>query len=112
LPDNVDAIYLGVGGTDAINFLNQYQQPVARPKLIGGTIMADQTVLSSKGQAKDALVGTPTVGSDSPTITRRRNGQATSRPIRTRSRRPEVPPRRRCSASATMWQRTGHDRSG
>ena len=27
LPDDVDAIYLGVGGTDAINFLNQYIKP-------------------------------------------------------------------------------------
>ena len=26
LPDDVDAIYLGLGGADAINFLNQYQQ--------------------------------------------------------------------------------------
>ena len=62
LPDNVDAIYLGVGGTDAINFLNQYQQAGGKANLIGGTIMADQTVLSSKGKAKDALVGTPTSG--------------------------------------------------
>jgi ABC-type branched-subunit amino acid transport system substrate-binding protein len=62
LPDNVDAIYLGVGGTDAINFLNQYQQAGGKLKLIGGTIMADQTVLSSKGKAKEALIGTPTSG--------------------------------------------------
>ncbi len=62
LPDNVDAIYLGVGGTDAINFLNQYQQAGGKAKLIGGSIMADSTVLSSKGKAKDALVGTPTSG--------------------------------------------------
>jgi ABC-type branched-subunit amino acid transport system substrate-binding protein len=62
LPDNVDAIYLGVGGTDAINFLNQYQQAGGKAKLIGGSIMADPTVLSSKGQAKDALIGTPTSG--------------------------------------------------
>jgi len=62
LPDNVDAIYLGVGGTDAINFLNQYQQAGGKANLVGGTIMADQTVLSSKGKAKDALVGTPTSG--------------------------------------------------
>ena len=62
LPDDVDAIYLGVGGTDAINFLNQYQQAGADTNLIGGTIMADQTVLTSKGRAKDALVGTPTSG--------------------------------------------------
>jgi branched-chain amino acid transport system substrate-binding protein len=62
LPDDVDAIYLGVGGTDAINFLNQYQQAGAGTNLIGGTIMADQTVLTSKGRAKEALIGTPTSG--------------------------------------------------
>ncbi|AUC52740.1 MAG: ABC transporter substrate-binding protein [Sagittula sp.] len=62
LPDDVDAIYLGVGGTDAINFLNQYSQAGADTNLIGGTIMADQTVLTSRGRAKEALVGTPTSG--------------------------------------------------
>jgi ABC-type branched-subunit amino acid transport system substrate-binding protein len=62
LPDNIDAIYLGLGGTDAINFLNQYQQAGERTRLIGGTIMADQTVLTARGRAKDALVGTPTSG--------------------------------------------------
>lgn len=62
LPDDVDAIYLGVGGTDAINFLNQYEQAGADTNLIGGTIMADQTVLTSKGKAKEALKGTPTSG--------------------------------------------------
>lgn len=62
LPDDVDAIYLGVGGTDAINFLNQYEQAGAETNLIGGTIMADQTVLTSKGRAKEALTGTPTSG--------------------------------------------------
>jgi branched-chain amino acid transport system substrate-binding protein len=58
LPDDVDAIYLGLGGADAVNFLNQYQQAGGSAKLIGGTIMVDQTVLSSKGRAKEALVGT------------------------------------------------------
>ena len=62
LPDDVDAIYLGVGGTDAINFLNQYRQAGADTNLIGGTIMADQTVLTSRGRAKEALIGTPTSG--------------------------------------------------
>jgi ABC-type branched-subunit amino acid transport system substrate-binding protein len=62
LPDDIDAIYLGVGGTDAINFLNQYEQAGADTNLIGGTIMADQTVLTSQGRAKEALVGTPTSG--------------------------------------------------
>jgi ABC-type branched-subunit amino acid transport system substrate-binding protein len=62
LPDNIDAIYLGLGGTDAINFLNQYQQAGERTRLIGGTIMADQTVLTARGRAKDVLRGTPTSG--------------------------------------------------
>ena len=62
LPDDVDAIYLGMGGTDAINFLNQFEQAGAETNLIGGTIMTDQTVLTSRGRAKDALIGTPTSG--------------------------------------------------
>jgi len=62
LPDDVDAIYLGLGGGDAVNFLNQYQQAGGDANLIGGTIMVDGTVLSSKGSAKDALIGTPSSG--------------------------------------------------
>ncbi len=62
LPDDVDAIYLGMGGTDSINFLNQFEQAGADTNLIGGTIMADQTVLTSRGRAKEALIGTPTSG--------------------------------------------------
>ncbi len=52
LPDDVDAIYLGLGGGDAVNFFNQYAQAGGKAKLIGGSIMVDQTVLSSKGAAK------------------------------------------------------------
>jgi ABC-type branched-subunit amino acid transport system substrate-binding protein len=62
LPDDVDAIYLGLGGGDAVNFLNQYLQAGGDAKLIGGTIMVDQTVLSSKGKAKEVLAGTPAAG--------------------------------------------------
>ena len=62
LPDDVDAIYLGLGGGDAVNFLNQYQQAGGDANLIGGSIMVDGTVLSSKGEAKKALIGTPSSG--------------------------------------------------
>ena len=58
LPDDVDAVYLGLGGADAVNFLNQYQQAGGHAHLLGGSIMVDQTVLSSKGKAKEALIGT------------------------------------------------------
>lgn len=63
LPDDVDALYLGLGGGDAVNFLNQYKQAGGGDvHLIGGTIMVDGTVLSSKGDAKKLLVGTPSSG--------------------------------------------------
>src|ERR1700761_277622 len=58
LPDDVDAIYLGLGGADAVNFLNQYQQAGGKAHLMGGSIMIDQTVLSAKGDAKRAMIGT------------------------------------------------------
>ena len=62
LPDDVDAIYLGLGGGDAVNFLNQYQQAGGEANLVGGTIMVDGTVLNSKGSAKEALIGVPSSG--------------------------------------------------
>lgn len=67
LPDDVDAIYLGLGGGDAVNFLNQYQQAGGEANLIGGTIMVDGTVLSSRGSAKEALIGVPSAGPQSDT---------------------------------------------
>ena len=62
LPEDVDAIYLGLGGGDAVNFLNQYLQAGGDAALVGGTIMVDQSVLASKGPAKKALIGTPASG--------------------------------------------------
>ncbi len=63
LPDDVDALYVGLGGGDAVNFLNQYQQAGGGDVgLIGGSIMVDGTVLSSKGDAKRMLIGTPSSG--------------------------------------------------
>jgi ABC-type branched-subunit amino acid transport system substrate-binding protein len=62
LQDDVDAVFLGLGGGDAVNFLNQYSQTGGKAKFIGGSIMVDQTVLSSRGAAKRLLVGTPSSG--------------------------------------------------
>jgi ABC-type branched-subunit amino acid transport system substrate-binding protein len=62
LSEDVDAIYLGLGGADAVNFLNQYLQAGGNAKLIGGTIMVDQSILSTKGKAKEALVGVAAAG--------------------------------------------------
>jgi ABC-type branched-subunit amino acid transport system substrate-binding protein len=62
LPDDVDAIFLGLGGGDAVNFFNQYAQAGGKAKLIGGSILVDQTVLSSKGNAKRMAIGVPSAG--------------------------------------------------
>ncbi|MEL6962036.1 MAG: ABC transporter substrate-binding protein [Pseudomonadota bacterium] len=62
LPDDIDAILVGLGGGDAVNFLNQYQQAGGETPFIAGSITVDQTILSQKGSAKQALIGTPSAG--------------------------------------------------
>ena len=62
IPDGVDAIYVALGGSDAVNFLSQYQQAGGGAPLIGGSITVDQTVPQSKGKASRGLIGTPSSG--------------------------------------------------
>jgi branched-chain amino acid transport system substrate-binding protein len=62
IPDDVDAIYVALGGADAINFLTQYQQGGGQAPLIGGSITVDQTILGSKGKIHDVVIGTPAAG--------------------------------------------------
>lgn len=62
LPDDVDAIYVALGGADAVNFLTQYEQAGGGLPLIGGSITVDQTVLGAKGRTKDFVIGTPSGG--------------------------------------------------
>jgi len=62
LPANIDAVYVALGGSDAVNFLTQYEQSGGNKPLIGGTITVDQTVLGYKGKRRDSLVGTPASG--------------------------------------------------
>ena len=62
IPDDVDAIYVALGGADGVNFLTQYQQAGGSAPLIGGSITVDQTVLGSEGKTKDYVIGTPSAG--------------------------------------------------
>ena len=62
LPDDVDAIYVALGGADAVNFLTQYDQAGGELPLVGGSITVDQSVLGSKGKTRDFVVGTPSAG--------------------------------------------------
>lgn len=62
LPADIDAVYVALGGSDAVNFLTQYEQNGGTKPLIGGTITVDQTVLGYKGKRRDSLVGTAASG--------------------------------------------------
>lgn len=62
LPKDIDAIFAVLGGSDAVNFLTQYEQAGGNKPIIGGTITVDQTVLGFRGRRPDAIVGTPTAG--------------------------------------------------
>lgn len=62
LPADIDALYVALGGSDAINFLTQYQQSGGTAPLVGGSITVDQTVLGVKGKQRDEVVGTASAG--------------------------------------------------
>ena len=62
LPDNIDAIYVALGGADATNFLTQYEQSGGDKPMIAGSITVDQTVLGAKGKRRSYLIGTPSAG--------------------------------------------------
>lgn len=62
IPDDVDAIYVALGGADGVNFLTQYQQAGGQAPLIGGSITVDQTVLGTQGKQRDYIIGTAAAG--------------------------------------------------
>lgn len=62
MPDNIDAIYVVLGGSDSVNFLTQYQQAGGQAPLVGGSVTVDQTILGSKGKIHDIVIGTPSAG--------------------------------------------------
>jgi branched-chain amino acid transport system substrate-binding protein len=62
IPEDIDAIYVALGGADAINFLSQYEQAGGDKPMIAGSITADQSILGSKGKQKDYMIGTASAG--------------------------------------------------
>lgn len=62
LPQDVDALLVVLGGSDAVNFLSQYEQAGGDKPMVGGSITVDQTVLNFKGKRRESLVGTPAAG--------------------------------------------------
>lgn len=62
IPEDIDAIYVALGGADAVNFLSQYEQAGGNKPMIAGSITVDQTVLGTKGKRRDQVIGTPSAG--------------------------------------------------
>jgi branched-chain amino acid transport system substrate-binding protein len=58
LPADIDALVVVLGGSDAVNFLTQYEQAGGNKPMIGGSITVDQTVLNFKGKRRESLLGT------------------------------------------------------
>jgi branched-chain amino acid transport system substrate-binding protein len=62
IPKDVDALVVVLGGADAVNFLNQYEQAGGDKPMIGGSITVSQDVLNYRGKRRDSLVGTLSAG--------------------------------------------------
>lgn len=58
IPKDVDALVVVLGGADAVNFLNQYEQAGGDKPLVGGSITVSQDILNYRGKRRDSLVGT------------------------------------------------------
>jgi branched-chain amino acid transport system substrate-binding protein len=58
IPKDVDALLVVLGGADAVNFLNQYEQAGGDKPIIGGSITVSQDILNYKGKRRESLVGT------------------------------------------------------
>ena len=58
LPKDIDAVYAGLGGADAVQFLKQAVEFGLKKPLIGGAILVDGSVLNSKADLGDAALNT------------------------------------------------------
>ena len=62
IPKDIDALLVVLGGSDAVNFLTQYEQTGGSKPMVGGSITVDQTVLNYKGKRRESLLGTASAG--------------------------------------------------
>jgi branched-chain amino acid transport system substrate-binding protein len=62
IPKDVDALVVVLGGADAVNFLNQYEQAGGDKPMLGGSITVSQDVLNYRGKRRESLLGTLSAG--------------------------------------------------
>jgi branched-chain amino acid transport system substrate-binding protein len=68
IPKTVDAVYVALGGADAVNFVKQYDQFTGKKiPIIGGTITVDPSVTKSLGDRVEGVVSAgPVAVQDTP----------------------------------------------
>lgn len=60
---NLDAVYVALGGNDAINFLTQMLDFGVELPLVGGSITVDQSILGADApRIREIILGTPSAG--------------------------------------------------
>lgn len=71
IPDDVDALYVALGGADALNFTKQLDESsLAGTPIIGGTITADGSLIKGLGDRAEGIVSAgPVAALDTPEYT-------------------------------------------
>ncbi|MBX6340910.1 MAG: ABC transporter substrate-binding protein [Thermomicrobiaceae bacterium] len=62
MPKDIDAIFVMLGGSDAVNFIKAYDEFGGKAKIVGSSVTVDQTVLSTKGTIAERVIGIPSAG--------------------------------------------------
>jgi branched-chain amino acid transport system substrate-binding protein len=62
IPKDVDALVVVLGGADAVNFLNQFEQAGGDKPIVGGSITVSQDILNYRGKKRESLLGTLSAG--------------------------------------------------
>lgn len=57
IPQDIDAVYVALGGTDAVAFIRQFDEFTGRPlPIIGGTLTVDPAIISALGSRVEGVV--------------------------------------------------------
>ncbi len=62
IDDDADAIYLGLSGSDAIQFVRQYNDVGGKAEFIGSSITVDGALLNAPKEIAEIIVGMPSSG--------------------------------------------------
>ena len=95
IPKDVDALLVVLGGADAVNFLNQYEQAGGDKPMVGGSITVEPGRPQLQGQAARIAARHAVGRSDRRRVRRRRTGRSSSPTTRRTSR--TASRARRCS---------------